>query len=232
MFKRKNILKHATVDDAFPNITPAKTNIPEWYKKQNRFKSGNKEPKRMPFPMTFKMCSAFSDSFTTGYMYPLAVDICVEQTEGGPVITWSDPNISIISLRIDDGNDSLPTPAGFSNLHFAWQSQHMIEIPKGYTAFLSHPFNRFDLPFITLSGFADGEMVLYNGNIPVFFNNTFEGIIPAGTPIVQVFLFKTENWNSKFDKSIINKGNILNNISTHTAYGWYKKNIWKKKLYD
>jgi hypothetical protein len=232
MFNKKNILKHSSLDDAYPDISPAKNFVPSWYKEAKRFTTGMVIPNRFPFFPTFKLCSAFSDSFYSGYIMPLAVDLAVEQTEGGPVISWGNQSEIFVEVRDSETNKELPTPVGYSSVHYAWKTQHMFTVPKGYSALVTHPLNRYDLPFLTLSGIVDGEMTLYNGNVPVFFNSTFEGIIPAGTPIMQVILFKTENWKSKKDKKIIQQGRLSERKSMNSATGWYKKNIWKKKTYE
>jgi len=233
MFKKnKNVLLHSALDEAFYQITPAKSNIPDWYKKGSRFINDNKEPKRMPFALGFKLCAAFGDSFTSGYVMPLPFDIAVEQTEGGPVISWRESLPSFVNLRDKDTNTELPVPNGYSPLQFAWQTQHVIKIPKGYSALMTHPFNRYDLPFITLSGIVDGEISLHEGNVPFHMNTKFEGIIPAGTPIMQILLFKTENWTSKIDKKVIDESILTKKKSAMKAYGWYKQNVWKKKMYD
>ena len=229
---KKNILKHTAIDNSFPEISPAKNFIPEWFKNADRFPNGIKDIKRFPIDPTFKLCSSFSDSFISGYMIPLPVDIAVEQTENGPIISWRNNYDQFVELRDSSWNPDLPAPEGYSPLHFAWKTKHMFEIPKGYSALITHPLNRYELPFITLSGIVDGHFVLYNGSIPVYFSNKFEGVISAGTPIMQIILFKTENWKSVEDASIIEKGNLLNKKSSNAAFGWYKKNIWKKKIYD
>jgi hypothetical protein len=230
---KKNILKHLAKDHSFPNIAPAKNFIPDWFKKQTRYE--NEESKALnvlPLKMTYKACYAFTDSFTTGYIMPLAVDIAVRQTEGGPSITWEDPNNKYVVLRDKNTNNTLPTPNGFANQHYVWETKHSFKIPKGYSAIVTHPLNRFDLPFLTLSGIIDGEMTVYNGNIPVFFNSTFEGIISAGTPIAQIILFKREDWTNKIDKDIFIEADYGMKKSLNTAFGWYKNTIWKKKNYD
>jgi hypothetical protein len=230
---KKNILKHAPLDETYPNVKPAKSFVPDWYKKTEKHFE-NKKQNELPLPMSFKMCSSFSDSFILGYMMPLAVDIAIRQTEGGPSISWPmGINREFVTIRQDDkANDLLPTPTGYSKNHYTWESKHMIKIPKGYSALITHPLNRFDLPFLTLTGIVDGEMVLQDGNIPVFFKNDFEGIIPAGTPIAQIILFKTENWSSEIDFSILIEGEKNKKFSKHKAFGWYKQSIWKKKIYN
>jgi hypothetical protein len=229
---KKNILKHTAVDEVYAQIKPSKFFIPSWYKNEKKFESGMSLPKRLPYSQTFKNCTVFSDSLTTGYIIPLSVDISVEQTEGGPVITWNDANVKFLELRDKAANQNLPTPKGHSDNHYVWQTKHLFKIPKGYSALLTHPLNRYDLPFITLSGIIDGEMVVHEGNIPVYFNLDFEGVIEAGTPILQLILFKTENWKNEIDTSIIPEAINNSKRSMNASMGWYKKNIWKKKMYE
>lgn len=227
---KKNILKHAPIDESMPDIVSAKNVLPDWYKNTHRFNNSNTN--KIPVDLTFKLCPSFSDSLMSGYIIPLPLDIAIEQTEHGPSITWGDASLKILDLRQKGLNNLLPVPEGYSNLHFTWLIQHYIKIPKNYSALITHPLNRFDLPFITLSGVVDGEFAMYNGNIPVFFSNSFEGIIPSGTPIAQIIPFKTENWDSEKDLNIIKEAKKNEITSKRKAFGWYKNNIWKKKIYN
>lgn len=230
--KRKNILKYALVDNDMPDIAPIKLSTPEWYKNILKTEGTNtKNIKKIPIDFTVKMCSPFLDAITSGYSVPLPMDIAIEQTEQGPSISWGD-DTKILTLRNKQPNILLPVPEGHSDLHFAWQIQHCIKIPKGYSAIFTQPLNRFDLPFTTLSGIVDGEFALYAGEIPVFFSSSFEGVIPEGTPIMQILPFKTENWVSKKDSTIIEEAEKNKKSSARKAFGWYKQNIWKKKIYS
>lgn len=234
MFNKKRILKHAVSDPSFPTIASSKSFVPSWYKDQPRFPDNLKEIKKLPHPLTFKMCSAFGDSFISGYTIPLPVDIAVEKTENGPIISWSsqaDPS-GFLSVRDKALSENLPTPTGFYDVHFVWLTKHCLKIPKGYSVLITHPFNRYELPFLTLTGIVDGEYTMPKGNVPVFFKEGFEGIIPAGTPIMQILPFKTENWTSEEDSLIIKEADINDKKSINLAYGWYKKNIWKRKMYE
>ena len=232
MFKRKNILKHSSYTDAYPNIVPARNIIPDWYKKNQRFESGA-IPKNAGEKAGFKLCKPFGESLMSGYILPLPMDIIVEQTEGGPSISWRNDGSPAVSLRDDkDINGRLPAPSGYSDLHFVWHTQNAIKLPSGYSALFTHPLNRYDLPFITLSGIVDGHFVMPRGQVPVFFNKTFEGLIPAGTPIMQIILFKTENWLSKVDKNILTQADTNSSKSVNKIFGWYQENAWKKKTYQ
>jgi len=242
MRKKKNIFKHAVIADfPYQTISPAKSFVPDWYKDTDRFANGIKEIKRQPAPLTFKMCPVFGESFFTGYTIPLTVDLAVEQNNGTTNISWgAKPFANIqypeigqpISIRSEEGNEKLPVPMGCSSTHFIWHTRHIYKIPKGYSALYTHPLNRYDLPFYTLSAIIDGEMTVPAGSIPVFFSSTFEGIIPAGTPIAQIILFKTENWESEYDASLLKEADVNNIRSLSKAYGYYKKTFWKKKTYS
>lgn len=233
MFNKKNIFKHAANYDDI-GIASARNFIPDWYKNGKRWGEVNsdKEIKRIPLTEGFKLCSPFLDVLSSGYIIPLTQDIAIEQTEGGPSISYNGEFGVPVAVRDSEINNTLPTPLGTSSTHFVWNTAVTFKIPKGYSALLTHPLNRFDLPFLTLSGIIDGEYAVPPGRIPVFFSSTFEGVIPMGTPIVQILLFKTENWSSKNDKTIIEEGLINNRRSMGTTYGWYKRTLWKKKSYE
>ena len=218
--------KHAALDTSFPKMEPIKNKIPDFYK--NTKTSYNANVNKLPIEHNFKACAVFSDAFMTGYSIPLVADIAVEQTENGPVITWVEGNYTVLRERPEGPNSSLPTPMGCSNSHFVWVNQNIFEIPKGYSALVTHPFNRHDLPFVTLTGILD-SFVLFSGQIPVYFSSTFEGIIPQGTPIMQVLLFKKENWKAVLDQDILKIAEKNGFSSGSKAFGWYKQNIWQKK---
>jgi len=237
MFNKKNILRHSALNPNFPQIAPAKKFVPDWYRSGRRIQptdevNTDREIKSFPIKMGFKMCVPFSEPFVNGYIMPLPFPIAVEQTPGGPRITWNDQGLQMIGIREISDNPTLPTPAGMANTHFIWQTQHMFKVPEGYSALFTHPFNRYDLPFITLTSIVDGEFVMQNGNVPVFFSNTFEGIIPEGTPIAQILLFKRESWTSEHDTSVLQEGDQNNVQSRIAGINWYRNKHWKKKSYD
>jgi hypothetical protein len=232
MINKKNILKHARNFNDI-GISSAKNFVPDWYKNGKKFLEvdSEKEIKRLPLTAGFKVCSPFLDAITSGYIIPLTQDIAIEQTDGGPSISYDNRIGTPITLRDSAHNITLPTPPGTSKLHFVWHTAVTFKIPKGYSALLTHPLNRFDLPFITSSGVIDGEYSVPPGNVPVFISSTFEGIIPMGTPIIQITLFKTENWSSEEDPNILQESST-NNRRALSTHGWYKKTKWKKKLYN
>jgi len=218
-------------EDWLPNIVGIKSKIPQWYKDQDMW--NNKQPLQKSYQVSksFKACMPFLDALTTGYTIQLWTDVRVRQENGQPIFTWAsgpDP----IDFRSNDGNQNLPIPAGFNSRQFVWKFPYTIRVPKGYSCLVTHPMNRHDLPFIGLTAISDNEVAtLGPGNYPFFIKEGFEGIIPEGTPIMQVIPFKRENWKVEENKELLKESVNLQRKMNAVISGYYKKNIWKKKEY-
>ena len=231
---KERLIKFATQIVSYTNsFVPSQTQIPEWYKKTPLIpKDSNKN--KIPLPFSLKACSPFLDSITSGYMLLTPCDIAIDN-EGydDTHISWNGAqDFDPIGIRHDpEVNELLPIPEGHSAQHFTWQLQLCFKIPEGYSVIVTHPLNRHDLPFSTLSGTIDGPYTITTGQLPFFIKKSFNGIIPKGTPFAQVIPFKTENWNSKEDVSILTE-ELFNKMSARTSQHWYKKNKWKKKKYN
>jgi hypothetical protein len=208
----------------------AKNNIPQWYR---AISPANPDIRRFPIKLNIKNCLPFLDSFTAGYMYTLPFDIAVEILGNGqPNITWASGDFDIIKTRNGSESPGMPTPEGYHDTNFVWQTKTAIKLPKGYSALLTHPLNRFDLPFMTLSAIVDADYGLNGGHIPFYIKKGFEGIIEQGTPFIQILPFKRENWKSVKVEGLFKKTLEDSFVSTLNAGGWYKKNSWKRKYYN
>lgn len=237
MFKKTSkVVKYASEISSYQAIVPTKRVIPNWYKNTSKHLK-NHIPFKLPFQRSFKACTPFLEALTVGYVLTTLCDIGIDNTtETDTVVTWNkELNFDPVGHRSSDFiklNQNIPIPTGFSSQHFVWHTQSVYTIPKGYSVLVTHPLNRFDLPFLTLSGVIDGYMTVHTGNIPVFFNKTFNGIIPRGTPYAQLVFFKTEDWNSKEDLSILKEEKSNQVLTRAIAEGWYKKSYWRKKVYN
>lgn len=214
--------------------SPSKNHLPEWYKKSEQFVGGKPKIDERGVNRGLKLCVPFLDSMTSGYIATLWQDIIVSQENGLPWITWevTETSYSPVDYRTSESAPLLPIPSGHSPTHFVWKNPFFFELPEGYSMLLSHPFNRFDLPFTTLSGIIDADGILARGNIPFFIKDGFEGIIKQGTPIFQIFPFKRENWNIENDIDLKNRGKKNVSLASRVIRGWYKDNIWHKKEYN
>jgi hypothetical protein len=232
MFKKKPVLQYESAVEVYPNIiTPAKNHVPEWYKKIPKWKDNEIFNPETGFKRTVKQCMPFLDSLTTGYMIVLPNDLYVKNINGSPLINWTRAEFPPqVRNNITDFN---LVPAGHHPTEFTWQTGVAITIPLGHSMLLSHPINRYDLPFTTLSGIVDGGFSMYpTGNFPFYIKEGFEGIIPQGTPIAQLIPFRQENWSSKKTKQLVFLANQDQSKSSSLIYGWYKKTFWTRKKYN
>jgi hypothetical protein len=214
---------------------PSKQFIPEWYKDSKRYFPDNKLRFINGNPnLAIKHCIPFLESLTSGYIAVTWCDIMVTKTEIGLKIDWrTNDDIPVpLSERPKSVAETLPIPAGHSNQHFAWHNIYQIKLPDGYSLLLTHPFNRFDLPFTTLSGIVDADYGMQQGNVPFFIKEDFEGIIPAGTPMFQVLPFKREGWTSSKNEKLndLDREHSFNNMKKIS--GFYKDKFWNRKKYD
>jgi hypothetical protein len=229
----KKIIKFSTPSENADIIdlpSSAKKFVPDWYRQSERFQGGKLKIVDGAGNHALKSCVPFLDGLISGYMATLWTDLYVEQTPAGTVMQWRvgpDP-----ASRRNNINPTLPIPHGHEETHYAWRSIFNIETPKGYSCLITHPLNRFDLPFTTLSGVVDTDGVLARGNVPFFLKKDFEGIIPMGTPIFQIIPFKRENWASEKDEALNKKGAENEYNTSRHAYGWYKNFKWNKKSYE
>ena len=234
-FNKKNnklIIEYGKQFFYTPKLEPAKNFIPNWYK--NIMPVDTKNIKQLPARLNVKSCVPFLDSFMSGYMIILPMDIAVQKDPitKEPVITWSVKEYSPVGVRDEWSTPNMEAPAGHERSHFVWSTQTSIKLPKGYSCLYTHPLNRYDLPFITLSGIIDGDSMVARGNIPFYIRKDFEGIIKKGTPIIQVIPFKRENWVSLENKELESLSIKTQEDEVLTTFNWYKKNNWKKKNYD
>lgn len=211
----------------------ARTHIPEWYKKTDKYIGGTVKINQVGKigSKTFKACVPFLDALTAGYMVELWQDIEITQTPSGPQINWSvEPGVC--EVRDKDSHGSIPVPSGHSEQPFIWKFPYAHKTEKGFSCLITHPFNRFDLPFTTLSAIVDSDEGVSVGNIPFYIKKDFEGIIPMGTPIMQIVPFKRNNWKLFENNKLQEMSHMHRFFASRVAQGWYKKNIWKVKTYE
>lgn len=220
---------------------PSKTYIPEWYKKMGG-SSRNNNGFIQPGPTN---CMPFLDSFVSGYTYELLTD--VEIVYGGKdritnrdivMYQWSNPvteNIEppLITRQEENGvKPSLPKFDGYYDTEFQWYTMWDAKTPQGYSTMYHHPSNRFDLPFHTFTGIIDTDGWNGDGPIPFLIKEGFEGIIPAGTPIIQFTFIKRESWVSEIEEFNIKKRRKEKNLVRRHLINGYKKEHWKKKEFN
>jgi hypothetical protein len=213
---------------------PSSRSLPAWYSKMPRFRDSKKTLILNPngeTNATIKACNPFLDSLTAGYTVLLENEVQVVLESGKPVFSWKNGGKDFVSFHDKYQIKKEMIPKDFQDQPFKFLNPWSITTPKGYSVLITHPLNRADLPFYTLSGVVDTDDYSLPINLPFFLKKNFEGIIPAGTPIAQVIPFKRESWkssiieyNEDFDKGKKAKFNSIIHRS-------YKKLFWKRKDY-
>ena len=219
----------------FFNIKPSSEFIPEWYRKSGSQVTGANSELFLGEPSatnsTYKKCTPFFDAITAGYMMYLTADIEVIKKENNmPYIMWR-PERKIITEHSLEQWEGLPCPDGYSPFVYKWYNQFNIKLPKDYSLMFLSPINRFDLPFLTITGIVDCDMWTGSVHFPFFIKNSFTGIIEKGTPITQIVPIKREYWKREYGKYdaenvFLNQQKVFSTIKRS-----YKKNYWHKKEY-
>lgn len=183
-----------------PEPYPAWKLLPDWYKKLPP-KMKDDPDKKGPGGLkssTIKRCAPFTDAMGAGWIIPLAGDIefKVNEDASGVDYKW-EFNGSLIENHspAQIGGEEHPSypkpPMKFIN---HWQ----IIVPKGYSVLFVPPLNRPNPYFECISGFVDCDKYEEFINFPFIWNKpNWEGVIPAGTPLVQAIPIKRSSLISK-----------------------------------
>jgi hypothetical protein len=178
---------------------PAAKKIPQWWKDIPVY--GNDADKLIldPAPnVTVKKCIPTVDMFSTGYYMPLWSDCLIKQEDGFPTINWNVsepvfdtwPQVQVSSFNF--GKE-------YSNVAFKYLHGWTIKTPPGWSCLFTHPVAYPDLPFKSISGIVDTDVLNTGINVPVVIKKGFEGTIEQGTPMFQIIPFKRSHWDSEFE---------------------------------
>jgi hypothetical protein len=178
---------------------PAKLEIPTWYKEMSSYETDKKVPVDGHTTATIKRCMPVFDALTAGYILYSGVDIYISpdsKKEGTPMYQW--PFFEPIQFHPIIQAPNYPLNTGHKSSYPKWVNPWSIKTPKGYSTLFVPPFHRKSV-FTILPGIVDTDTYHFPVNFPFVLNDiTFEGLIPAGTPIAQVIPFKRDNWRLKF----------------------------------
>ena len=226
MGKNMFLLESQPEKDFALDLVTAQSCIPQWYKDG---KPHTGEKLSFESKLSFKLCVPFLEGLSSGYMLLLPCDVYVRNLLG-QIMLYSEYHVTEARERVV--SQTLPTPSGHLNSHFTWLTYVSLKAPKGCSLFITHPLNRFDLPFTSTSGIVDGGWSMYGGSLPFFLKEGFEGVIPKGTPIAQIIPFKQESWKNVKSLTLATESQTEKDQRTHILSGWYKHKYWRKKTYN
>jgi hypothetical protein len=203
-----------------PHPTPTSRMVPEWFRKL---------PGAADKVETVKKCVPFLDALTSGYVITLPVDVHFDNENNR--FTYDSP-FEINSDHIKSQTQGVDVGPEFDDQPHKWINKWKIETPKGYSCLFIHPLNRLDLPFRSFTGIVDTDRHPLVINFPFVMKKDFYGVIPAGTPIIQIIPFKRDNWISKIIDNKPFKPHPEAHEVENPPFSWYKRKWWSRKIYS
>lgn len=181
--------------DILPRPVPARDGLPEWLRAM---------PAEAPVAelgaavRTLKHCPPFLDAMRTGFLMPLAADVRVE---GGAFSwDWDLPRTALgrttrSPLSFHHAEQALGSPLHDPERVFLkFNNFWTIALEPGWSLLVTHPINRADLPFQTLTGLVDADR--YGDGVIHFparwVDAGFEGVLARGTPVAQCIPVRRE----------------------------------------
>lgn len=233
MVKLKFIATNKEFLDIAPKPVPSSYNIPIWFKNTPSYINDKKDIDVYSDPnSTIKKCMPLVDVMTAGYQIVLPCDIWVyNEGENQIKFQWAWENLEFITGTRKEQYPYYPIPDGYYSQAFKWINFWTIKTPKKWSCIFTHPLHHDDLPFKCLSSIVDTDKYPSPVHFPFFLKKNFSGLIPKGTPLMQVIPFKREHFKSEFS---YDKG-CLATIwkKAHTEFfDRYLKNFRSPKTYE
>jgi len=168
--------------------------LPDWFKHLPAFK----DRPLTPGEETAKACRPLHEYLHYGYMLPLWADYIFEKDKSGQ-------NIVAISKTSYGEHPSgqtgyvLEDTDKFQGLAVKFINPWIIKTPPGYSCLFMAPFYNFEERFTIAPAIVNTD--LYEGQIhfPAFVNKDIKVpfVLEMGYPLVHIFPFKRDNWESK-----------------------------------
>lgn len=141
---------------------------------------------------TVKQCPPFIDAMQTGILFPLAADVTVSGGELAwdwnlPPHSEARPTRAPIGVHLPEQAAGIPGGTGAGQFVVKFTNFWTVALPEGWSMLFTHPVNRLDLPFRTLTGLVDCDG-WRDGQVhfPALWTDSgFAGVLPAGTPVAQ-----------------------------------------------
>jgi hypothetical protein len=192
---------------------PASQLLPDWWKKMNKYSSIEQKFKMSPAPnSTVKQCFPTLDMLNAGYVVTLSADVSIDiGDDGNHEARWM-VGYNVFSVWSPHQVSTFEIPDGFSDRVFKNLHGWRIETPAGWSSFISHPFGYQNLPFRSLPGIIDTDLLKGDINVPFVFKKGWTGILEKGTPMFQIIPFERNSWNADYSWQTEEKTKIQSDI--------------------
>ena len=153
---------------------------------------------------TVKQCPPFIDAMSAGFLILLPCDIHYN----GGVFSWdwkipapASAAQARAPMNFHAGAQVAGTPFALDDSNIIkFTSFWTIRLPEGWSLLATHPFNREDLPFRTLTGLVDSDSFHQVGILfpALWLAADKPCILPAGTPVAQCVPVRREALEMSF----------------------------------
>lgn len=185
---------------------PAIKNMPDWLGNVPPYYTGQKSVDVYCDPTsTIKKCMPVIDCMSAGYHIPLPCDVWVshitdEEGRRGIDLKWSLPHLKIAEIHNEKQLINYPFDRQYEDMVFKWLNLWTLRTPKGWSCLFVPPQYHENIPFKCFSALVDTDKFPIPVNFPFFLKKGFEGLIPKGTPIIQVIPFKRQKFTASFKR--------------------------------
>jgi hypothetical protein len=215
---------------------PASRMIPDWYKNLESYSGGEKRPDgNAGTKATAKRCMPIFDAITGGYIILTHTDLWVSQRPDEnekiqPYYEWS--NFGALSFHPKNQLPEHPDGSGHEFSYPKWNNAWAITTAPGYSCLFISPLHR-ETSIIVLPGVVDTDTYNAPVNFPfVLRDPKMDGLIPAGTPIMQVIPFKREEWQMEMgsQEEFQQQAKVTNKLRS-VFFDSYKRQFRQPKEY-
>ena len=201
--------------DLVPHPYPASQHMPDWLKTMSPdYEQGG----------TVKRCPPFLAAMTAGYIIPAPADATVTMDAQGKLTATG--TLEYLSTHF---------PAQYAGSPFTtsrvvkFGNPWIIKTPPEYVCFITAPINRYEIPFMALSGIVETGTYYREVHLPMACMMQPGQIfhLQRGAPMIQVIPMRREEWESKvaaMDESRRAEQQSMMEASEH----FYKERFWQK----
>jgi hypothetical protein len=206
---------------------PAHKFIPDWYKQTDMHPF-----KDAPLDKSVRACMPFMEALTFGWIVPVPTDISITRSSDGVEITWESEEFKVMGSHDKQqvGGDAFPHDGEILKFNLPYT----LRTPEGVSTLYMPPLNRVETRFRPFSGVVETDIYVNETNIPaLLLDDEFEGVIEAGTPLVQVIPFERDSLVNESKTRIATDeeeeliGRTRKAVPAVDAY--YKEEVWEPK---
>lgn len=218
--------------DEFPPIA-TKDLLPDWYKNSKSYLNDIKATQvindTLMTTATIKKCMPVFDVLTSGYFIQTWADIKISNKNE---VVFYEIDSNVLSEHNKEQAQGHPFVRKKDDLIAKFINNWGIKTPKGYSCLFMPPAHRKNIISI-MPAIVDTDTYNLAVHFPFTLSDpTFEGVIPKGTPIVQVIPFKRDEWKMNIESMNTDDKIKQYELLNKNTINRYRTSFWSKKEYN